>query len=163
MNIKKRIRMIGVLGVLSMLVNAAWAYTDDKPQEICRKPKFRGFNLPTYHAENKIEVPPEAELSFTLSGWTDPKTIVVTAKKQPLTLTIEDKMSFFRVKAKLPASLNGKFVRVNASAAAVLGCSSRTGWLLKVANAVPAGDHDNGGITEKKDAGDASEGMQKSK
>ena len=162
MNIKKRIRMIGAFGVLSMLVNAAWAYTDDNSEEICIKPKFRGFNLPTYHAEDKMEVPPEAELSFTLSGWTDPKSIVVTAKKQPLTLTIEDKMSFFRVKTKLPASLNGKFVRVNASAAAVLGCRSRTGWLLKVADAVPAGDQDNGGITEKKDVGNAPESVQKS-
>lgn len=134
MKIKNIVQIAWLMGALSV-THLALAYTDEKTEELCRAPKFKGFNLPTYNATDKVEVPPEAELSFTVSGWTNPETIVVTAKNDPLDLSIENKMSFFRVKAKLPASLNGKFVRVNASAKAVLGCKGQAGWLLKVAAA----------------------------
>ncbi|MGR9114930.1 MAG: hypothetical protein ACU85E_04135 [Gammaproteobacteria bacterium] len=134
MKIRYLAQIASLLGALSVS-NQAFAYTDEKTEEICKDPKIKGFNLPTYNATDKNEVPPEAELSFTVSGWTDPETIVVTAKNEPLDLSIENKMIFFRVKAKLPASLNGKFVRVNVRAKAVLGCKGETGWLLKVANA----------------------------
>ena len=134
MKINHIIRIAWLVGALSV-VNSALAYTDDEPEMFCKDPKFKGFNLPTYNAIDKVEVPPGSELSFTVSGWTNPETIVVTAKNEPLDLSIENKMSFFRVKAKLPVSLNGKFVRVNASAKAVLGCKGETGWLLKVAAA----------------------------
>ena len=133
MKIRKLIQLIWLISAVSV-ADVALAYTDEKPEELCRVPKIRDFNLPTYNAVDKVEVPPEAELTFTVSAWTDPEAIVVTAKNEPLTLSIENKMSFFRVKAKLPASLNGKFVRVNVRAKAVLGCKSETGWLLKVAS-----------------------------
>ncbi|MGR9044132.1 MAG: hypothetical protein ACU83N_02480 [Gammaproteobacteria bacterium] len=134
MKLKYIIRMTWLIGALAV-AQSALAYTDDKPEEFCKDPKFKGFNLPTYNATDKVEVPPEAELNFTVSGWADPETIVVTAKKQPLDLTIENKMIFYRIKATLPPSLNGKFVRVNASAKAVLGCKGEAGWLLKIAAA----------------------------
>jgi hypothetical protein len=133
MTIKNTLQITGFLAAL-MLADSAVAYTDKEPEEICKDPKFKGFNLPIYNAAEKKEVPPEAELSFTVSGWTNPETLVVTAKNQPLELSIENKNIFYRIKAKLPPSLNGKFVRINASARAVLGCKGEDGWLLKVAD-----------------------------
>ena len=124
-----------IAGLLSALFfsNFAMAYEDERPKEDCRDPKFKGFNLPAYNAADKIEVAPESDITFTVSGWTNPETIVVTAKNEPLDISIEDKMIFYRIRAKLPAKLNGKFVRINAKAFAVLGCKGEAGWLVKVA------------------------------
>jgi hypothetical protein len=47
---------------------------------------------------------------------------------------VESNSSFHKVKAKLPASLNGNFVRIEVSAKAVLRCGDKDGWLVKVAD-----------------------------
>ncbi|MGR9051953.1 MAG: hypothetical protein ACU84J_04830 [Gammaproteobacteria bacterium] len=143
----EKVRTACLIGLL-MVTGQALSYQDEKREERCVDPKIRDFNLPTYHVEDKIEVPPEAEMSFTLSAWTDPESISVTAKKIPLPLSIENKMSFFRVKAKLPASLNGQYVRIDVRAIAELGCKSQTGWLVKVANAeaVSKAEEDNAAV-----------------
>ncbi|MGZ5055010.1 MAG: hypothetical protein ACXWAT_08730, partial [Methylobacter sp.] len=96
--------------------------------------QFREFNLPVYKEPEKTEVPPESTLSFMISAWANPETIKLTAKNQPLAYTVESNTSFHRVKAKLPASLNGQFVRINARATAVLGCYDQAGWLIKIAD-----------------------------
>ncbi len=109
------------------------AYTPEMNEQDCKKPKFREFSLTEYKAPDLAEVPPESEFSFTLSVWANPETIKLAAKKQPLPFTVETTTTYHRVKAKLPASLNGQFVRINASVKAVLGCDDQTGWLIKVA------------------------------
>lgn len=113
--------------------NKTWAYSGDAEDVLCKDPKFRDFNLPTYDATTKQEVPAESELSFTVSSWANPETLKVTAKKNLLDFSIENRNTFYIVTAKLPPTLNGKFVRVNVSVNAVLGCVAQTGWLLKVA------------------------------
>ncbi|MGZ4997294.1 MAG: hypothetical protein ACXV8P_05855 [Methylobacter sp.] len=118
----------------ALLTGTASAYERDKTEEICKKPQFREFNLPLYKEPEKTEVPPESTLSFMLSAWANPETIKLTAKNQPLEYTVESNSSFHRVKAKLPASLNGQFVRINAKATAILGCYDQTGWLIKIAD-----------------------------
>jgi hypothetical protein len=109
------------------------AYTPEMNEQDCKKPKFREFSLPEYKAPDLLEVPPESEFSFTLSVWANPETIKLAAKKQPLPFTVETTTTYHRVKAKLPASLNGQFVRIDVSVKALLGCDDQTGWLIKVA------------------------------
>jgi hypothetical protein len=67
-----------------------------------------------------------------VSSWANPETIKLTVKDQNLDYTIESNSSFHRIKSKLPASFNGKFVRLNITAKSIGGCSDKKGWLLKV-------------------------------
>lgn len=113
---------------------AALAYTPEELEKDCKKPHITDFNLTEYKAPDNVEVPPESELIMKVSAWADPSTIKLTAKKQPLPFTVESNTSFHKIKAKLPASLNGNFVRIEVSTKAILGCHNETGWLVKVAN-----------------------------
>ena len=113
---------------------AAAAYSPEELEQACKKPRFTDFNLTPYKASDNIEVAPESEFIIKISPWADPTTIKLTAKKQELPFTVESNSSFHKIKAKLPASLNGNFVRIDVSAKAVLGCDDKTGWLVKVAN-----------------------------
>ena len=112
---------------------AAVAYSPEELEQVCKKPRFTDFNLTEYKAPDNIEIAPESELIIKISAWADPTTIKLTAKKQPLAFTVESNSSFHKVKAKLPASLNGSFVRIEVGAKAILGCSDKDGWLVKVA------------------------------
>ncbi|HEY8219346.1 MAG TPA: hypothetical protein VIF86_04530 [Methylobacter sp.] len=118
----------------ALLTGTASAYDPGKTDEICKKPQFRDFSLPVYNESEKTEVPPESTLSFMVSPWAKPDTIKLTAKNQNLEYTVESNSSFHRVKAKLPAALNGQFVRINAKATAELGCYDQAGWLIKIAD-----------------------------
>lgn len=145
----KRTMKFTVLMFATLSVNVASAYTEEKDKPVCKAPKIRDFNLPVYSAEEKVEVPPESELMFTISNWTKPESIKVTAKGVPLEANIEDKNSFFRVTAKLPAELSGKYVRINVMANAVLGCKGEGGWLVKVADGqapAPSSDAESGKV-----------------
>ncbi|MDO9140835.1 MAG: hypothetical protein Q7U38_10960 [Methylobacter sp.] len=123
-----------VLFIAAVLFNGTTsAYDVGKVDEMCKKPQFRDFSLPVYQEPEKTEVPPESTLSFMVSPWADPETILLTAKNKKLDYTIESNSSFHRIKAKLPAEFNGNFVRINVKATALLGCSDKTGWLVKVA------------------------------
>lgn len=113
---------------------AASAYSPEELEQACKKPRFTDFNLPEYKAPANIEIAPESEFVVKISAWVDPTTIKLTAKKQALPFTVESTSTFHKIKAKLPASLNGNFVRIDVSAKAVLGCDDKTGWLVKVAN-----------------------------
>lgn len=110
------------------------AYDPGQVEEACKKPQFRDFNLPVYQEPEKTEVPPESTLTFLVSPWADPHTIKLTAKNQNIDFTVESNSSFHRVKAKLPAAFTGQYVRLNVTANAVLGCSEKNGWLIKVAD-----------------------------
>ncbi|MGR8980006.1 MAG: hypothetical protein ACU84H_07960 [Gammaproteobacteria bacterium] len=113
---------------------AAIAYEDEKVEQFCKKPKYYDFSLPEYKEPEKIEVAPESEFEFKISVWSDPETIKLTAKKEKLDFTVDSNSSFHLVKSKLPASLNGKFARIDASVKALLGCDQQSGWLVKVAD-----------------------------
>lgn len=124
----------GLLVAAVLFNGAALAYSSEGETEaFCKKPKFTDFNLPIYKAPERIEVAPESEFSFLISSWADPRTIKLTVKNQDLPFAVESNSSFHRVKAKLPADFNGSFVRINASAKAMLGCDDQAGWLVKIA------------------------------
>ena len=117
-----------------LFTGTALAYDPGKTDEICKKPQFKDFNLPIYQEPEKTEIPPESTLVFLVSPWAKISTLKLTVKSQSLDYTVESNSSFHRIKAKLPASFNGQFVRINVSAKADLGCSDNKGWLLKVAD-----------------------------
>jgi spore coat protein CotF len=106
---------------------SVFAYGTSATNNGCKKPKFK-----TFTPAHKSEVDPESEISFTVSGYADPATIKATAKKIPLEVDTEYKISFYAVKAKLPASLSGKYARIHVQADAMLGCTGKDGWLLKI-------------------------------
>jgi len=112
----------------------AAAYSPEELEQACKKPHFTDFNLTEYKAPDNIEIAPESEFIIKTSAWADPSTIKLTAKKQALAFTVESNSTFHKVRAKLPASLNGQFVRIDVSVQAVLGCDNKTGWLVKVAD-----------------------------
>jgi hypothetical protein len=116
-----------------LFTSAASAYDPGTVEEVCKKPQFRDFSLPVYIEPEKAEVAPESVFTFTISPWTNPHSIKLTAKNQALEFSVESNSSFHRVKVKLPAAFTGQFVRINVSANAVLGCSDKIGWLIKVA------------------------------
>jgi len=133
MKVSKVINRITLISAV-LFSHTVMAYTPEMNEQICKKPKFREFSLPEYKAPDLVEVPAESEFSFTVSVWANPETIKLAAKKQPLPFTVESTSTYHRVKAKLPASLNGQFVRIDANVKAVIGCDDQTGWLVKVAD-----------------------------
>ena len=120
-----------------LATQTASAYEDEKTEVLCKDPKFTDFTLSEYHEPEKVEVPPEAAFEFKVSAWSNPETIRLTGRDEKIPFTVESNSSFHRIKAKLPASFTGKFVRINAAVKAVLGCEEKKGWLIKVA-AAPA-------------------------
>lgn len=126
--------------VAVMASGSAVAYEDEKLEVFCKKPKFHDFSLPEYKEPEKTEVAPESEFEFKVSVWSDPKTVKLTGKKEKIPFTVESTTTFHRVKAKLPASLTGKFVRIDAAVKAELGCDEQDGWLIKVADKKPVAD-----------------------
>jgi len=133
MNVTKMFKSALVIAVVLFNGQAA-AYSPQELDQACKKPRFTDFNLTPYKAPDNIEVAPESEFIIKVSAWADPSTIKLTAKKQDLPFTIESTSTFHKIKAKLPATLNGDYVRIDVSAKAVLGCDDKTGWLVKVAD-----------------------------
>lgn len=118
---------------------AANAYSDDKPGEYCKKPKFTDLSFKTYTEAEKAEVAGGAALTFRLSIDAEPKSLVVSAKKEILATTIQTNSSFHEVSFTLPASLSGGFVRLNAHVKSITAkpdskCEESVGWLIKVAD-----------------------------
>lgn len=112
----------------------AFAYSDDKEKETCRQPKVQEFTLPVYQEPDRKEAPAEAEFSFVVSGWAEPKKFKLSARNVAIPFTVQSTDTFHKVKAKLPASITGQSVRINARIPAVLDCYTTIGWLIKVAD-----------------------------
>lgn len=123
-----------LLITLALATADAFAYSDDKEKEICRQPKIQEFTLPEYSDTNKTEAAPEAEFTFVVSGWANPKKFKLEGKGISIPFTVQSSETFHKVKAKLPAEFTGKAVRISARIPALLGCYSTVGWLVKVAD-----------------------------
>jgi hypothetical protein len=123
--------------LLAMLLSqsAAYAYNPDELAKECHKPKFTDFTLTEYKVPEQVEIAPESDFSFKVQASTNPDSIKLLVKKQPLAFTIESNNSFHKIKAKIPAEFTGQFVRLNVSAKVIDGeCHQEAGWLLKIAD-----------------------------
>ena len=136
MKIIKSLTTTIILGTV-FFSGSAFAYNAGDTEKKCLTPKFRSFSPPEHTQGNPVpEVDPESEIGFTVSGYADPTTIRATAKDQPLKLDIIDKKSYYKVSARLPAVLNGKFVRIHLKVKAQKGeCRAKDGWLIKIKKA----------------------------
>ena len=136
MKITKCLLNTAIVGAM-LFTSSAYAYNAGNVDEQCFAPKFKTFSPPEKTKDTPVpEVEPEAEIGFTVSGIADPTTIRAVAKDQPLELNIVDKKSYYQVTAKLPAVLNGKYVRIHLKVKAQKGeCRTKDGWLIKVKKA----------------------------
>ncbi len=122
-----------LLALILIMAQQVFAYETSEEKALCKKPRFTDFNLPEYSAaNNNQQVNPEAEFFFKLPADVDPSTITITAKQRPLPFTVESTSTFHKVTAKIPASLTGFYVRLDAYAKSTLGCDHHHGWLIKV-------------------------------
>lgn len=113
-----------------VLTGSAWAYGGGGgggTKTACKKPQFSAMS-PAHLAE----VAPGSDISFKASGRTDPDSIVVTAKKQPVEITVSKNNSSYSVTGNLPASLQGVFARVEVVAKSASGCKGSEAWLVKI-------------------------------
>ena len=76
-------------------------------------------------------VAPGSEISFWVKGIEDADLVEVTAKKIPITLTVEEKAPFLAFKGKLPESLKGTAARIQVNVH-YKKCPAEKGWLLKI-------------------------------
>ncbi len=129
--IKKTLILVSLITSIGISASA-FAYNSGNIESGCKDPRFKSFSPEPYTPEHKLEVDPESEVSFTVSGFADPTTIKVTAKNVPLKLNIVDKNSFYAVSAKLPASLTGKYARIHLKANNSSECKAKDGWLIKI-------------------------------
>ena len=150
MKIIKSLITVCVLGMF--FTGSAFAYNAGNTERDCQLPKFRGLNPPKKSKTTPLpEIDPESEVSFTVSGYADPTTIKVKAKKIKLKLDIEDRNSFYKVKIKMLPEFTGKYVRINLWAKSQSGvCVGKDGWLLKVRKVAEGTEPKEEKITEEK-------------
>lgn len=112
----------------------AWSYGSSSSKKTCKKPKFTHFMPPHLTA-----VEPQAKFSFIASAVTNPKSIEVSLKNQPVNISIDKKRSGYLVSARLPKTsrLQSDFVRINIRATSKKTCRANAGWLLKIKAATP--------------------------
>ena len=101
-------------------------------KKACKKPEFTRFT-PVHLSV----VAPESEFSFVASAMTNPESIVVTIKKQPVDVTIKKLNNGYSVSGNLPASLEGTYARVDINAKGTNNCKSKDGWLLNIESKMP--------------------------
>jgi hypothetical protein len=129
--LKKTLKIILLFSTLITTHNA-FAFNGKPLTEECQTPRFDKFSLPVYKAPQRLEVPPEAEFSFTLSSKIAPETVRILMRKETIPHTTQSNTSFHRITAKIPAKYTGKFIRINVFATAKLECTGKDGWLVKV-------------------------------
>jgi hypothetical protein len=113
--------------------SAVLAVTPDEDEKgACKKPKFRDF-VP----EQKAEVAAESEISFHVSHNADPLTVTADVRGEKMKVNLQDRVTFFLAKTKLPA-LSPGFARIHVTAMAAEGkaieggCLGQDGWLIKI-------------------------------
>lgn len=123
------------LTLLAFCQNVLAETPAEEAEKKCIKPKFRDFSPAA-----KSEVAPESEISFHINRYADPLHIAASAKKIPMKVEIEDKQTFYYVKAKLPAELKNSYARIHVEARSTEGeCIGQDGWLIKISDKAAAG------------------------
>ena len=114
--------------MLMIATSNVWAYgSSSSSKKACNKPKFSEF-VPA----NNAEIAAKSAFSFVASANTNPESIIVTVKDQPLAVTIAPKNQGFQVTGTLPDALKGSFARINITADGPNQCKGSGGWLVKV-------------------------------
>jgi len=121
------IKLITVL-ILTVFSSNLLAYgSSSSSKKACNKPKFTQFTPP-----HLAVVAAQSEFSFQTSASTNPDSIEVSVKNQPVEITIDKVNNAYSVTGKLPASLKGTFARVQIEAKGTNNCKGSDGWLLNI-------------------------------
>ena len=114
--------------MLIIATTNVWAYgSSSSSKKACNKPKFSEF-VPA----NNAEVAAKSAFSFVASANTNPESIIVTIKDQPIAVTVTPKNQGFQVTGTLPDTLKGNFARISITADGPNQCKGSDGWLIKV-------------------------------
>jgi hypothetical protein len=113
--------------MLMVATSNVWAYGSSSSKKACNKPKFSEFA-----PANNAEVTAKSAFSFTASGNTNPESIIVTVKNQPVAVTVTPKNQGFKVSGILPDTLKGNFARISITADGPNQCKGSDGWLVKI-------------------------------
>lgn len=123
----KTINLITTLIFVIFSANAFAYGGGSSSKKACQKPKLSQFT-PTHLSV----VTPQSEFSFLASTATNPKSITVSIKKQDINTSINKTSKGYTVTAKLPASLQSSYARVNIKVKGTNNCPATHGWLLKI-------------------------------
>lgn len=119
-------KLIGLSLLLLLSFNhQAWGYGSSSSSKSCTKPQFSEFK-----PENNSTVTAQSAFSFLASENTNPKSIVVTIKQQPIETTITKTPQGYEVTGKLP-NITGA-ARININAETANACKSSDGWLITI-------------------------------
>ncbi len=123
--------------VTILFTGSAVAYGTGSSEQKCKKPRFRSFSPAEQVKGGPVpEVEAEATVGFWVSGFAEPISIRAEVKGQKLKLNVVNKQPYYRVTIKLPATLNGKYARINIQARVKNDdCVGKDGWLIKVKKA----------------------------
>ncbi len=113
--------------MLMVATSNVWAYGSSSSKKACNKPTFSEFT-----PANNAEVTAKSAFSFTASGNTNPESIIVTVKNQPVAVTVTPKKQGFQVAGTLPDTLKGSFARISITADGPNQCKGSDGWLVKI-------------------------------
>ena len=122
----KTIQLFCIVG-LTLMSAQVFAYGSSSSSKSCTKPHFSDF-IPA----DKAEVAPKSACSFTASADTNPKSIVVDIKKQPVAVTVTPKGQGYQVSGSLPADLKATTARINIIAQSPSSCKGSDGWLINI-------------------------------
>lgn len=114
--------------MLIIATSNVWAYgSSSSSKKVCNKPKFSEF-VPA----NNAKVSAKSAFSFVASASTNPDSIIVTIKDQPVAVTVTPKNQGFQVTGILPDTLKGNFARITITADGPNQCKGSDGWLVKI-------------------------------
>lgn len=139
MSLRTILQLVVALGACGT-VGQVWAY-DASPNtggslDACTQVILSAFTPPPFSMDkNNVEVAPKSEFSFLASKTTNPQRITVKIKDENVPVTVTPINNGFLVKGKLPASVNGSFIRLDIYAKGPNDCDKADGWLLKVGKA----------------------------
>lgn len=112
--------------------NAAAYGSSSSSKKACTKPKFTLFT-----PAHLSVVAPQSEFSFQASALTNPDSIEVSVKKQPVQITIKEINNSYSITGKLPLDLTDTYARVDIKATGTNKCKGTNGWLLKIESVKP--------------------------
>ena len=108
--------------ILMIATSNVWAYgSSSSSKKACNKPKFSEFT-----PVNNAQVAAKSAFSFLASANTNPESIIVTIKDQPIAVTITPKNQGFQVSGTLPDTIKGSFARISITADGPNQCKGNT-------------------------------------
>ncbi len=122
----KTTQFFWILG-LTIMSTQVFSYGSSSSSKSCTKPHFSEFS-----PADKAEVAPKSTFSFMASAGTNPKSIMVDIKKQPVAVTVTPKGQGYEVSGTLPSDLKATAARINITAESPSSCKGSDGWLVNI-------------------------------